>query len=111
MDTDQLIALFLETLTLKRMPRTGWLTRGVPHVESVADHSFGVAFVALALCDALQAAADPPQALDREKTLTMALLHDLAEVRLTDLPTSATNLIEADVKRRAEETAITDIGD
>ena len=62
------------------MPRTGWAMRGVPHVESVAEHSFGVAFVALALADVLE------DDLDLEKVLVMAVLHDLAEVRLTDLP-------------------------
>jgi putative hydrolase of HD superfamily len=109
MDTHELIDLLLETMTLKRMPRTGWLMRGVPHVESVADHSFGVAFLSLLLCDAIQASGNPPQALDREKILIMALLHDLAEVRLTDLPASAAKLIPSEVKNRAEATAITDL--
>jgi putative hydrolase of HD superfamily len=104
MDTDAVADLFLEATTLKRLPRSGWLTRGVPHVESVAEHSFGVAFVALALADAL---AD--EALDLEKVLVMALLHDLAEVRLTDLPASATRLIPGQVKSEAEATAIEDL--
>jgi putative hydrolase of HD superfamily len=83
----------------------GWVTRGVPHVESIADHSFGVALLALALCDMLSE-ADQGVHPDREKVLVMALLHDLAEVRLTDLPASASRLIPAQLKSEAEATAI-----
>ena len=97
------VDLFLEAATLKRMPRTGWGMRGVAHVESVAEHSFGVAFVALALTDLL----DEP--LDREKVLIMALLHDLAEVRLTDLPLPAVRLLPDEVKSEAEATALADL--
>lgn len=109
---ERLLELLLEAATLKRMPRTGWGMRGVPHVESVAEHSFGVAFLALALVEALQAggaagAEDEP--LDREKVLIMALLHDLAEVRLTDLPSTAVRLIPETVKSEAEARAMADL--
>jgi putative hydrolase of HD superfamily len=103
-DPERLVDLFLETATLKRVPRTGWSMRGVPDAESVAEHSFGVAFVALALAEALA-----PPALDVEKVLVMALLHDLAEVRLTDLPASAVRLIPGEVKRQAEAAALADL--
>lgn len=111
-DKDALVGLFLETVTLKRVPRTGWGMRGVPHVESVAEHSFGVAFVALALTDALNAESGGESgqvALDLEKVMVMALLHDLAEVRLTDLPASAVRLLPEAAKSRAEATAIGDL--
>ena len=75
----------------------------MPHVESVAEHSFGVAFVALALADVLD------EGLDLEKVLVMALLHDLAEVRLTDLPSTAVHLIPTETKSQAEATAIADL--
>ena len=104
MDKDRLLDLLLESATLKRMPRTGWAMRGVAHVESVADHSFGVAFVALALAEAL---GDP--GLDLEKILIMAVLHDLAEVRLTDLPASAIRLLPGEVKSQAEAVAMADL--
>ncbi len=119
MDPEKLIDLFLEAATLKRMPRTGWGMRGVTPVESVAEHSFGVAFVALALADCLQAsarrsgAAGTGQAggtsLDVEKVLIMAVLHDLAEVRLTDLPASAVRLIPRQIKSRAEAGVVVDM--
>lgn len=111
MDRDRLLDLLLETTTLKRLPRTGWLMRGVPHVESVAEHSYGVAFVALALVDVLQANGDLDLPVDGEKVLIMALLHDLAEVRLTDLPLRAIQLLPGPVKSQAEALAIVDLLD
>src|SRR6478609_3578246 len=41
------LALYTQIATLKLLPRTGWLQRGVPNVESVAEHTFGVATLAL----------------------------------------------------------------
>jgi putative hydrolase of HD superfamily len=109
---EELTSLFLEVATLKRMPRTGWGMRGVPHVESVAEHSFGVAFVSLVLFDALRSEAMPDGnrgPLDRERVLIMALLHDLGEVRLTDLPSTAVHLIPEGVKSAAESQAVADL--
>ncbi len=102
--------LLLEGATLKRMPRAGWAMRGVPYTESVAEHSFGVVLVALALVDVLQPGAGPGEpGLNLEKVLIIALLHDLAEARLTDLPASAARLIPAEVKSKAEAQALAGI--
>ena len=59
---------------LKRIKRTGWLDRGVPpaDAESVADHLYRTTLLAW-----LAAASDP--ALDRDRVLKLALIHDLAE--------------------------------
>lgn len=59
---------------LKRVPRTGWLDRGVPPIEteSVADHTFRVALLAWL-------AAEETPGLDSDRVLKLALLHDLAE--------------------------------
>jgi putative hydrolase of HD superfamily len=112
MDSDALAGLFLEAAVLKHVPRAGWFQRGVPHVESVAEHSFGVALMALALADVIN--SDPDRLADQallnlEKVMAMALLHDLAEVRLTDLPASAVKLIPELAKSRAEASAIGDL--
>jgi hypothetical protein len=101
-DLQAVADLLLESSTLKRMPRTGWAMRGVPDVESVADHSFGIAFLALAMADILRRRRAEAHVLDLEKVLIMALLHDLAEARLTDLPASAVRLIPEEIKSRAE---------
>lgn len=68
---------------LSDLPRTGWLLRGVRPCESIADHSFGVALVAMFLLDA--ARADGLE-VDGERTLRMALVHDAPEARMGDVP-------------------------
>ncbi|MCB9793522.1 MAG: HD domain-containing protein [Alphaproteobacteria bacterium] len=66
----------IEVLALKELPRAGWVRAGVPAPESVAAHSWGVAWLVCALC--------PPE-LDRGRALAIAVLHDLAEVRVGDI--------------------------
>lgn len=66
----------LEALALKDVRRAGWVRAGVPQPESVAAHSWGLAFLVLTLC--------PPR-VDRARALAMAIVHDLAEVRVGDL--------------------------
>ena len=97
-DTDRasLRAALLEALALKNLPRSGWLRVGVPAPESVAAHSWGVALLALALC--------PPH-LDRARSVALAVLHDLAEVRVGDL-TPHDGVAPAQ-KQRLERSALT----
>lgn len=66
----------LEALALKAVPRAGWIRRGVDAPESVASHSWGVAWLVVVLL--------PPE-LDRGRALTYAAIHDLAEVRVGDI--------------------------
>lgn len=87
-----------ELLGLKDVPRTGWVRCGVTDAESVAAHSWGVALLAALLC---------PPGLDREKVLLMAVLHDLAEVRVGDL-TPHDGVSHAE-KHRRELAAITEL--
>lgn len=68
---------------LADLPRTGWLMRGVRPCESIADHSFGVALVAMLLIDGARRSGER---VDGEKCLRMALVHDAPEARLGDVP-------------------------
>ncbi len=81
-----LLELFLEAGSLKKLPRTGWLLRGVRNPESIADHSFRTALIVLFLADELKAKGVE---IDTEKAIRMAILHDLAEARITDVPLTA----------------------
>lgn len=65
-------------LALKDQARRGWQRVGIAHPESVADHTWGVALLAIA------AAQERPQ-LDRARLLELAIVHDLAEAILGDL--------------------------
>ena len=100
-----LVDVLLEAATLKWMVRSGWRMRGVPNPESVAEHSYGVAFVALAMADAMRDDAGSAK-LDLGRLLSIALLHDLTEARLTDLPLSAVRLLGGEAKREAEAAAL-----
>jgi putative hydrolase of HD superfamily len=85
-DLSAMVKVYFEFNHLKQLYRQGWLRRGVPpeRCESVAEHSFGVAVLALFLADAHR-----PD-LDRDKLLCMALLHDFGEIYAGDLiPTDA----------------------
>lgn len=79
---DTLVALD----TLAELPRTGWLLRGVRPCESIAEHSYGVALAVMLLCDALRAEGE---AVDGERALRMALVHDAPEARTGDIPMPA----------------------
>lgn len=94
---------------LKRLPRTGWLLAGIAPVESVADHALATALLALILAEAVN--ADLPTAqletpLNIAEVLSIALLHDLAECVLTDLPHRATDLLTPAVKHDAERAGL-----
>lgn len=98
---DALLDRAIEYATLKDVERTGWVLRGVDSPESVADHSWGTA--QLCLMFAPHVAADPGFAtLDPYRTVSMALVHDLAEVRVGDIPQ---RMDDADRAARAAEKA------
>lgn len=93
-------------LRLKAVPRTGWLLRGVRAVESVADHSFGVALTAMLLADRAQARG---QQVNAEKVLRMALLHDLTEARTGDLPSTIKRYFDKTTLKAADAQAAEDV--
>ncbi|NJE29665.1 HD family hydrolase [Thermococcus sp. 18S1] len=94
-----LIDLFIEAGNLKKLPRTGWLLRGVSNPESIADHSYRVALITLFLADELKARGVE---IDVERALKIAVLHDLAEARVTDIPLTAQYYLD---KGKAEKKA------
>ena len=64
---------------LKRQKRTGWVLRGVPLPESVADHSYRMAMLAM-ICSV--------PGVDSGRAVQIALVHDLAEAHVTLQPRS-----------------------
>lgn len=81
----------------KRLLRSGWVREKVEDPESVAEHSFRVGVLAIVLADKFG------EALDREKLVKMALLHDLGEVITGDIVTERGEII--DIKGRDEKEA------
>lgn len=88
-----------DLLQLKRTPRAGWFRVGVDRPESVADHSFAMALIAWRI-------AREAGGLDASRVLLMALLHDFAEARLTDIPNPAKQLLPDGVFEAAEADVI-----
>jgi putative hydrolase of HD superfamily len=104
-----MIELMKAAVTLKMLPRTGWLLAGVAQPESVADHSLSTAVVALTLTTLIN--RDPARnglaaELDAGRVAQIAIVHDLAESIVTDLPRLATQLVGKDVKHKAEALAL-----
>lgn len=94
---------------LKQLPRTGWLLAGVAQPESVAEHTLATTFVALVLAETINAdwaTAGLAQPLEIARILRIALVHDLAESLLTDLPKRSTQLLTRAVKHAAERQAM-----
>lgn len=97
---------------LKRLPRTGWLLNGVAPCESVADHSLAVALLAIGLAETVNenwAAEGLVRPLDVGQVVTIAVVHDLAEGLLTDLPKRSTELLGKTAKHAAEAKAMATI--
>ncbi|MEZ4383194.1 MAG: HD domain-containing protein [Nannocystaceae bacterium] len=93
--TQALRRLLIHHLGLKEVTRAGWLRAGVREPESVAAHSWGVAWLVLVLA---------PPSLDRGRALAIAVLHDLAEVDVGDL--TPYDGVSPEDKRRREEAAL-----
>ncbi|MGA3109073.1 MAG: HD family hydrolase [Candidatus Bathyarchaeia archaeon] len=76
---------FVSSLSrIKMIPRSGWISHGVSlqDVESVADHSFSTAVLAMLLVD-LEVANG--RKINIERVLRLALLHDLPETLTFDI--------------------------
>ena len=87
---EKTFSLLFESLSLKKLPRMGWLIEKAPH-ESLADHSFGAAIIALALARMEGLGEAEEAALVRR-----ALLHDLHESRIGDLTRLQRLYVKAD---------------
>jgi putative hydrolases of HD superfamily len=76
-----IIQVFYEFNHLKTLYRQGWLRVGIPkeQCETVAEHSLGVALLALFLADEYF-----PE-LDKGKLIRMGLLHDFGEIYAGDI--------------------------
>lgn len=94
---------------LKQMPRTGWLLCNVSltDVEDVAQHTFDVAAITLLLADELERTGTK---LNRERALSMAVVHDWAEASIGDFPYTALKYLgPAGTKKRFEKRAFEDL--
>ena len=66
------------TRSLKTTKRTGWIMHGVHNPESIADHMYRMSLMAMI-------ASFANGAIDTNKCIKLALIHDLAEARVGDI--------------------------
>ncbi len=88
------LELFKKVGNLKSTDREGWKRFGIEDVESVADHSFRAAFMALVLGDSFD--------LDGFKMVKLLLVHDLAESEIGDI-TPHDHITEEEKVNKEEE--------
>ncbi|KIM53520.1 hypothetical protein SCLCIDRAFT_1222739 [Scleroderma citrinum Foug A] len=74
-DTDRL-AFFHILERLKTQKRTGWIDHSIPNPESIADHMYRMAILAMCTSD---------EGLDVAKCVMMCVVHDLAEAQVGDI--------------------------
>ena len=88
---------------LKNTTRSGWVEAGIDQVESVADHSFRCAVLAMLFGDL--------KGLDTERMIRMALLHDAHESLIGDLTPDQRSEPENHMamKRKAIESVLSDL--
>lgn len=99
---ETLLDLLLELQILDRVPRSGYVLRGVGRPESVSEHSWHVVFLVWALGPRIEG-------LDVARAVEIALVHDLAELRVGDLPRTASRYFPDGAKREAERAALEEI--
>ncbi|MFH1601432.1 MAG: HD domain-containing protein [Candidatus Shapirobacteria bacterium] len=93
---EELTNLSLEIGLLKKIQRTGWVLKGVKDVESVAEHTWRVAMLALMFAPQLK--------LDPLKMVKMALIHDLGEIGIGDIKwESGKKVIGSQKKKHQDE--------
>ena len=97
-----LLDLLLEVQNLDRIPRLGYLLSGISDPESVTEHTWHVAFLVWVLSEGISD-------LDRLRALEIAMVHDLAELRIGDFPRTASRYLPQGAKQTAEAAAIEEI--
>jgi len=94
------IESYLDVLDLKDLKRTGWQIYNVEEPETVASHSWSVATLVL---------IHLPENLDMEKALKIALIHDVGESKIGDIPYRASGGYQVEEKDISESDAVKEI--
>jgi putative hydrolase of HD superfamily len=100
-DDDILQSIFRFDL-LTRLPRTGFLMRGIDKPESIAEHCFMASVLAALLIPEIRKEG---HTLDGEKLLSMVILHEAGEILLGDIPAPAAIFFGKAGKSKAEREA------
>ena len=104
-NTNLLSNFFNHVLNLKTVPRQGWIDKlKLDNPESVADHSYSMAVIAMFLGDLLN--------MDTSKMIKMTLLHDLAESITGDLtPEKASKINKNNLEENTMKSILQELPD
>lgn len=102
-DSRSLLQFFLMSGRLKTEMRRGWVKKlGMTRPESVADHSYRTALIAMFFSDSL--------GLDTGKAMRLALLHDLPEALVGDaMPEERSGKRKVDLETKAMEEMLSEL--
>ena len=79
---------------IKQLPRQGWIGKVTSSdIESVADHSFGVSFLALIMISFENNLRNHENQLDKLSILEKAILHDIGESLYFDTDKTLSHLL------------------
>ena len=97
-----IVTLSLQGEMLKDLKRTGWALAGVQdsNGESVASHAWGTAHISLLLAECFKSNG---KEVDLARVLTMAIVHDLPEALISDIPKTALQLGGESMKRGKQD--------
>jgi putative hydrolase of HD superfamily len=87
---------------LQRLPRTGYVMSGVSEPQTVGAHTAAVALWCLLLLERMA----ERDTIDRCKVLGMAVLHEMGEARLSDIPHPARRYLGPEAVSAAERQAV-----
>lgn len=77
---EEIVGFLVEAGHLKRTKRAGWWIAGIRDPESVAEHSYRVGVIAFVIATM--------EGCDAHRAATLALFHDVPEVRTGDVPST-----------------------
>jgi len=92
------IQLIKEIGKIKRVKRSGWVREGIENSESVADHSYRVAVMAMIFGKDL--------GIDVDKLIKMVLVHDLGEGSVGDMVAERGTRVDPRLNKEKEEKEI-----
>lgn len=99
-----MIDLLTKVYDLKDEKRTGWELRGIEDPETVAGHSWGTAYLILVY--------GPKEDINMEKALKIALVHDMPECKVGDIPSrpdSEEKEVDEGKKKELEQEAMREL--
>jgi putative hydrolase of HD superfamily len=99
---DALFSLADEMEILQRLERTGYVMSGVTNPQTVGSHAFGVTLWCLFLIERIE----DKQSIDTAKVLRMAVIHEMGEARIADIPMPARQYLGDEPLSQAESRAV-----